>query len=68
MATTVNFILDGLYEKALNKVATANGMTPNEYAESALKSFLRDKAEGYYLVKFNDLTLLEKAQLFGDIT
>jgi len=68
MATTINFTLSGLYEKALIKVANANSMTPNEYAESAVRSFLRNSAEGYYQGKFNDLTLLEKATLFGDIT
>jgi len=64
----INFTLSGLYEKALIKVANANSMTPNEYAESVVKSFLRNSAEGYYLGKFNNLSLLEKAELFGDIT
>lgn len=67
MATTINFTLDGLYEKALNKIAIANNMVGNEYAESVVKSFLKNHIEGHYQDKFNKLTLINKATLFGDI-
>lgn len=67
MATTINFTLDGLYGSALTKIANQNGMTPNQYAESQLKSFLRNMADGYYNGKFDELSLIEKIQLFGDI-
>ena len=65
---TISFEITGLYEMALIKVANANSMPVNEYAESVVKSFLKNQAEGFYLSKFNDLTLVEKATLFRDIT
>jgi len=65
---TISFEIIGLYETALTKIANANSMTLNEYSENIVKSFLKNQAEGFYQGKFNDLTLLEKATLFGDIT
>ena len=63
----ISFEITGLYEAALTKIANANSMTLNEYSESVVKSFLKNQAEGFYQSKFNNLTLLEKANLFGDI-
>jgi len=65
---TISFEIDGLYEKALIKITNANSMTLNEYSEGIVKSFLRNQAEGFYQGKFNNLTLVEKATLFGDIS
>ena len=65
---TISFQITGLYEMALTKIANANGMSLNEYSENIVKSFLKNQAEGFYQAKFNDLTLVEKATLFGDIT
>jgi len=65
---TISFEITGLYEMALTKIANANSMTLNEYSENIVKSFLKNQAEGFYQSKFNDLTLVEKATLFGDIT
>jgi len=65
---TISFEITGLYEKALTKISNANNMTLNEYSENIVKSFLRNQAEGFYQSKFNNLTLVEKATLFGDIT
>jgi len=65
---TISFEISGLYEKTLIKIANANSMPVNEYAESVVNSSLKNQAEGFYLSKFNDLTLVEKATLFGDIT
>jgi len=64
----ISFEITGLYEAALTKIANANSMTLNEYSESVVKSFLKNHAEGFYQGKFNNLTLLEKADLFGGIT
>jgi hypothetical protein len=63
----ISFKISDLYLQALTKIAKANGMTENEYAESQLKSFLTTQAEGYYRDKFNKLTLLQKAESFGDM-
>lgn len=68
MATTINFTLTGLKEKALIKVATANGETPEQYAENVITSFLNGQVRGYYQGKFNDLTTVEMINLFGDLT
>ena len=68
MATTISFVVDGIKETALNKIAIANGMTPNEYAESVVTSFLKAQVRGYYQAKFNDLTTLEMINLFGGMT
>ena len=65
---TISFEITGLYEMALTKIANANSMTLNEYSESIVKSYLKNQAEGFYQSKFNDLTLVKKATLFGDIT
>jgi len=65
---TISFEIDGLYEKTLIKITNANSMTLNEYSEGIVKSFLRNQAEGFYQGKFNNLTLVEKATLFGDIS
>ena len=65
---TISFEITGLYEMALTKMANANSMTLTEYSENIVKSFLKNQAEGFYQGKFNNLTLLEKANLFGDIT
>ena len=65
---TISFEITGLYEMALTKIASANSMTLNEYSENIVKSYLKNQAEGFYQSKFNDLTLVQKATLFGDIT
>ena len=65
---TISFEITGLYEKALTKIANANSMSLNDYSENVIKSFLKNQAEGFYQAKFNDLTLVQKADLFGDIT
>jgi len=65
---TISFEITGLYEKALTKISNANSMTLNEYSENIVKSYLKNQAEGFYQSKFNNLTLVEKATLFGDIT
>jgi len=65
---TISFEITGLYEMALTKIANANSMTLNEYSENIVKSYLKNQAEGFYQSKFNNLTLVEKATLFGDIT
>jgi len=65
---TISFEITGLYEMALTKIANANSMTLNEYSENIVKSYLKNQAEGFYQSKFNNLTLAEKATLFGDIT
>jgi len=65
---TISFEITGLYEMALTKIASANSMTLNEYSENIVKSYLKNQAEGFYQSKFNNLTLVEKATLFGDIT
>jgi len=64
---TITFEITGLYEMALTKIANANSMNLNDYSENIVKSFLKNQAEGFYQSKFNDLTLVEKATLFGDI-
>jgi len=64
---TIFFEITDLYETVLTKIANANSMTLNEYSENIVKSFLKNQAEGFYQSKFNNLTLLEKANLFGDI-
>ena len=68
MTITINFDLSGVKETALTKISTANGMTPNEYAESQLVSWLEAQVRGFYQDKFNDLTTLEMIALFGDMT
>jgi len=68
MATIISFTVSGLKEKALNKIATANGMTPNEYVEDKMTIHLEEQARGYYQSKFNLMTIVEIYNLFGDIT
>lgn len=68
MTITINFTLSGLKETALVKIASANSMAPEEYAESIVTSFLESQARGYYQDKFNALTTLQMIELFGDMT
>ena len=53
--------------EALKLVAKLNGMTPLEYGESVLMSAVKSSLRGYYKKKFNKLSLIEAAQLFGDV-
>lgn len=68
MATTISFVVDGLKEKALIKIATMNSMTPNEYIEDKMTVHLLEQGRAYYQAKFNALTILELYNLFGDLT
>jgi len=65
---TISFELVGLKLKALTKISNQNSMTPEEYAESIVVSFLNGQVRGYYQGKFNGLTTLEMINLFGDLS
>ncbi len=65
---TISFELTGLKLKALTKIANQHSMTPEDYAESIVVSFLNDQVRGHYQGKFNGLTTLEMINLFGDLT
>lgn len=68
MTININFDLSGLKEKALIKIAIANSLTPEQYAENIVTSFLESQVRGYYQDKFNNLTTLEMMNLFGDLS
>ena len=50
----------------LTKVATDNGMSPDEYMLSIARSYLIGKLRGYYQSVFNDKSLLELLAIFGE--
>jgi hypothetical protein len=66
MATIINFTFTGVKETALIKISTANSMTPNEYVETSITSYLENQVRGHFREKFDDLTTLEMIAIFGD--
>ena len=67
MTIIINFTVGELKEKALNKISAMNNMTPNEYVEDKMSIHLEEQARGYYKGLFNNMTILEIYNLFGDI-
>ena len=64
---TITVTLSNRQLKILQALATANGMTPKQYALGVLKSFIKGQVIGRYKEQFNSKTEDELATLFGEL-
>ena len=64
---TIEIDYTTLQGKIVTHLANAQGKTAKEYIEYVLTQHCLGQVNGYFLKKFNDLSLNDKIDLFGDI-